>query len=382
MKRLRWIGLAALGAVLTGCATGAYLDAAKGLRSRNPHASIEYLALVLKNDPANGEAILLADEIGKEIAGNADTKIRDYERAKKYAQAVAVCDRVIATRDLLASVPGNVDIFVDEEQRPKYAKLAAEQFYARGDKLSGVDSTESKQKAAIAFRRANGFVAGFKDALARYETNRDAGTTHMAFGKFKYARGLEFLVNRFQSSLRETVDSLDPEFLKITGKRNPDTNAVLQATIEGSFNDSGWTERPQRNEVTKTRQIGNDEQGQPVYEDYTIRATWVVYTRKTSATLNLSYIVKDEQGNQLDAGTGRMNLKDMKQWVGNFGGDTGEEEYGDAIPYEVQQLPKQKSEPANFRQLTTRMSERWAQKNAPIYKFGHRLYTKFSALRK
>ena len=40
------------------------------------------------------EAIALADEIGKQIAAAAAVKVRNLEQSKKYAEAVAVCDRV------------------------------------------------------------------------------------------------------------------------------------------------------------------------------------------------------------------------------------------------------------------------------------------------
>ena len=77
------------------------MDAAKATRPKNPHAALEYLARILKEDPANQEAINLANEIGKEIAADADAKVRHFEEGKKYAQAVAVCDRVLATRSFL-----------------------------------------------------------------------------------------------------------------------------------------------------------------------------------------------------------------------------------------------------------------------------------------
>jgi hypothetical protein len=376
-----WVLTALAVTLATGCATAKYMDAAKATRPKNPHAALEYLALVLKNDSANKEAITLADEIGKEIAAQADAKVRDHERGKKYAQAVAVCDRVIATRDFLKKVPGNIDIFVNEEERPRLAGLAAEDFYGRADKLSSRGTGASAKKSAIAFRRSLGFVPGFKDAQARYEQQREAAMTHMAFGKFNCSQGTDFLIPGFKGQLKEIIMDMNPEFLSISGRRDSKTNAILTASIQGGFGDTGWKQRKQKNSVDKSREVGTDEKGNPVYEDYTITATWIVYTRKTNATLNLSYQIRDGKGGQVDAGSGRMKISDAKQYVSNFGGDTGEDEYQDAIPYDVQQLPKQKTEPANFNQLATAMSEGWAKKGKPIYKFGHKIFTKFSGQR-
>ncbi|MGE0707596.1 MAG: hypothetical protein AB7N76_08010 [Planctomycetota bacterium] len=366
-----------------GCATAKYMETAKQTRSKNPHAALEYLALVLKEDAANKEAIDLANEIGKEIAAGADTKVRGFEQSKKYAQAVAVCDRVIATRDFLKTVPGNIDIFVNEEERPRLAKLAADDFYARADQLCAEQplSTPTAMKAAIAFRRSMGFVSGYKDAQKRYEDCRKSAMTNVAFGKFTFTRGTDFLVPRFQGNLKEVITAMNPEFLQISGNRSPETNALLTATIDAAWGDTGWKQQRQKNTVNKSRQIGTDEKGNPLYEDYTVTATWVVYTRTTSATLNLRYEIKDLNGGTLDSGSGRMKMSDTKQWAGNFGGDTNSQEYQDAVPYEVQQLPKQQVEPANFEQLCNAMSEKWAAKDQPLYSFGHKIYTRFSGQR-
>ncbi len=391
------IAAACVGALaLGGCAAAKNMDAAKATRPKNPHAALEYLARILKEDPANQEAINLANEIGKEIAADADAKVRHFEEGKKYAQAVAVCDRVLATRSFLKKVPGNIDIFVNEEERPRLAKLAAQQFYDRADGLAKETpvTVPTAKKAAIAFRRSLGFVPGFRDAQQRYESMRDAAMTRVAFGRFKCARGTDFLVPRFQSELKEIITGLNPEFLEISGNRNPQTNAVLTGTIEASFNDTGWRGSKKKNKVTKQRQIGTeqvqtgtDAQGnpiieeQPVYEEYTLVATWTEFERRTAATLTLRYEIRDLQGNQMDAGSGSLKMSDQKQYAGQFGGTTGEEDYEDAIPFYVKQMPKQRVEPASFEQLCNAMSGKWKAKGKPVYKFGHKIYTRFSGQR-
>ena len=391
------IATACAGALaLGGCAAAKNMDAAKATRPKNPHASLEYLARILKEDPANQEAINLANEIGKEIAADADAKVRHFEEGQKYAQAVAVCDRVLATRAFLKKVPGNIDIFVNEEERPRLAQLAAQQFYDRADGLTTQTpvTVPSAKKAAIAFRRALGFVPGFKDAQQRYEGMRQAAMTRVAFGRFKCARGTDFLVPRFQGELKEIITGLNPEFLEISGRRNPETNAVLTGTIEASFNDTGWRAKKKRNKVTKQRQIGTeqvqtgtDAQGnpiieeQPVFEEYTLVATWTEFERRTSAGLTLRYEIRGLEGGQLDAGSGSLKMSDRKVYAGQFGGTTAEEDYEDAIPFYVKQMPKQRMNPANFEQLCNAMSDKWKGKGRPIYSFGHKIYSKFSGQR-
>lgn len=380
----RGAGLCILALLAGGCAVSKNMDAAKTVRAKNPHASVEYLARVLEVEPQNPEAIALLDEIGKEIAGLSDAKIRDYVEAKKFAQAVGEADKVIATRDFIAKGPSKVDLFVDEERRPKLAQSAAEQFYVLADQVAsgeGAMSPASAKKAAISFRRALGFVPGFRDAQQRYETCRELGMTRVAFGRFDCKGGADFLADRFKGELKSVVGELNPEFLSISGNRDPKTNALLTADIEGGFRDTGWQSKPQKNTITKSREIGIDDKGNTLYEQYDVTATWVVHTRKTQATLTLRYQVKDLQGSQLDAGNGSMKMHDEKTYVDNFGGDTGFEDYEEAIPYSVQELPKQRVEPANQRTLYTSMSEQWARKGNPIYEFGHKIYTKFSGQR-
>lgn len=378
----RGAGFCFLALLVGGCAVSKNMEAARTVRGKNPHAAIEYLARVLTVEPQNPEAIALIDEIGKEIAGLSDAKIRDYVEAKKFAQAVGEADRVIATRDFIAKGPSKVDLFVDEEQRPKLAQSAAEQFYERADQLTqGAVSPASAKKAAIAFRRALGFVPGFRDAQARYETCRELGMTRVAFGRFDCQGGSDFLTDRFKSELKGVIGDLNPEFLSISGNRDPKTNAIMTAAIEGGFSDSGWRHQPQKNTITKSREIGIDDKGNTLYEEYDVTATWIVHTRKTQGTLTLRYQVKDLQGSQLDAGNGRMKMHDEKTYVSDFGGDTNFEDYEEAIPFSVQELPKQRVEPANQRTLFTAMSEQWARKGNPIYDFGHQIFTKFSGQR-
>lgn len=367
-----------------GCAVSKNLDAAKAVRTRNPHASIEYLARVLQAEPQNPEAIALMDEIGKEIAGISDAKIRDYVEAQKFAQAVAEADRVIATRDFIAKGPSQVDLFVDEEQRPRLANQAAEQFYERADQLvaGGTPSPTSAKKAAIAFRRSLGFVPGFRDAQQRYENCRELGMTRVAVGQIDCRGRTRFLGARFAGDIRSAVADLNPEFLRISGDRDPQTNAVLTGAVEGSFNDTGWRSKRQRNTITKSREIGIDEQGNTLYEEYDVTATWVLYTRRTQASLTLRYQIQDLQGGQLDAGSGRLKMHDEKAYVSNFGGDTNFEDYEDAIPYSVKSMPKNRVEPADERQLYQRMSETWGRgKGSPLYRFSHQIFTKFSGQR-
>jgi len=380
---------------LGGCAAAKNMDAAKATRPKNPHAALEYLARVLKDDPANQEAITLANEIGKEIAADADAKVRHFEEGKKYAQAVAVCDRVLATRAFLKKVPGNIDIFVNEEERPRLAKLAAGQFYDRADALAQQTpvSVPTAKKAAIAFRRALGFVPGFKDAQQRYESMRQAAMTRLALGSIQCTRGSDFLVSRYKGDLEEMVTSLNPEFLEIANPDEATPNATLTGVVETSFSDTGWRAKRQSNTVTKRRKVGTkkvkkgtDKNGNPVYKEepvykkYKVTARWTIYTRATTAALTLRYQISDTDGVRMDAGSGRMKLSDKKRYATNFSGSPGDE-WKSAIPFDVRSLPKERVEPATFEQLCNAMSDTWKAKGKPVYKFGHKIYTKFSGQR-
>lgn len=360
--------------LLVGCAASKYYDAAQQIRTKNPHAAIEYLALCLKEDNAHAEAIKLMDDLGKEIASDHAGKVKGFTRSKKYAAAVASCDRVFTTKELIKALPGNVEIYYDGEERVKLAELAAGVNYERGARLA---DQGAHKKAAIEFRRALGFVPGYKDAQARYDGSKSNALVRMAFEPFRANQAAAFLANDYRRDLHGMIAELNPEFLQVSLKRGPTTTQTLSGRLTGKFGDTGWTQRPQKNTRTISEKIGVDEQGNELFKQYDVTATWVIYTRKTSASLTISYEIKRADGTTVDAGKGTMKTSDFKQYASDFGGDTQDPNYWNVVPGKVKNLPRQSTEPGSFRALATGLSKLWTKKGRPVYKFAHKIYRKY-----
>src|SRR5438309_621428 len=90
----------------SGCAASKFNDAATQVRPKNPHAAIEYLAQALKADPKNEESLAMLKEIVQNLAEDHATRVKELERSGKFADAVAQCDRLIATKKLVSELPG------------------------------------------------------------------------------------------------------------------------------------------------------------------------------------------------------------------------------------------------------------------------------------
>lgn len=365
---------ALIGLTASGCAAADYFTAAQQTRTKNPHAAIEYIALCLKADPAHAEAIALMDELGKDIASDHAGKVKGFERSKKYASAVASCDRVVSTKDFIKTLPGKVEIFYDRNQRSEFAKLAAAQNYKRAERYSeqGV-----YKKAAIEYRRALGFVAGYKDAQAKYETAKSEALVKLAFVPFRGRGGGELVAEKFRKDLYTTIVDLNPEFLQVTLGKKPNTTQRITGVADVRFSDTGWRKARKTHTITKRRQVGVDEQGNNVYEEYDITANWTEFSRKTAVTLTLSYRILRRDGTAVDAGRATMKLHSSKRWASRFGGNTQLADYNDAIPEYVKSLPKRRVEPASRRTLTEALAGKWTKKGAPVHRFAHKIFRKY-----
>lgn len=364
-------------ASLSGCAASKYYGAAQEMRSKSRTGALEYLALCLEADPANQEAITMIDEIGKEIASEHAQTIKGLERAKKYDQAVAQCDRVIALRQWVKGLPGKIDIYHDQAERARLAQAAAEKFYDEGQKLEAQDNAK---KASVAYRRALGFVPAFKDAEERYQRNRSAAMVRLCVYPFNCSDGVGFLADSVRADLAAKIVDLKPEFLEVVD--DPSSAAhYLEGQVQAQFSDTGWRAQKESNTIYKERVIGQREVVDPQtgavsYEDevetYEVTATWMVYTRRTEAGLTLSYTIKSNKGAGVASGRATTDkASDETQYVANFAG-APDGEWEEAIPNSVHEMPTAPQDPAGIEELAGRISVQ-----AALTDFAQKIFEKY-----
>ncbi|MBI3723341.1 hypothetical protein HY251_05220 [bacterium] len=336
--------LAGLAAASAGCHS--YYRAAERTRPQNPHAACEYLAKCLEDDPNDEDAIKLLNEIGKKIAVDHSEQVAELERSGRYEDAVAQCDRVIATRVLIAQLPGKVDVVHEAEERSKNAVQAAAKAYAVGLNL---EKQHDQKGAARRFRVAMAFVPGYRDAPAHYAAMVKAATLRCAFAGFhgnNYGRSLaRDAGERFKNKIVE----MNPEFLEIVGANDASARGRLTGVIDADYGDTGWVGTRGRNsiQVNDTNPDGTwkvDANGNFIFK--TVSASWVVYDRTTSMTLTIKYeIVDAKTGGSLDAGQFSANDSDSGRYAGDFRGDMN------AVPYDVQGMSRDRPGLRTFQDL-------------------------------
>lgn len=336
-------GLAA--SLLVGCAAGKYYGAAERYRDRNPHAAAEYLALCLREDPSHAEAIALLDEIGKKIAQDHASKITTLEASGKFPDAVAACDRVIAARDFIVKLPGQISIYYEPEQRTDFAKKSATYFYDEGAALK---SRENFKDAAVAFRRCMGFQRTFKDAKAQYDECKANATTKLEINDFRANRGeAQGLARRLSQQFGTGIKGKRPEFLEIVSSAG---TADLIGTIDADYEDTGWVEDRFENTTTVDEQVGTDELGNPIYEQRNVSASWSVYSRSTRLSLSISYEVKSRRGVSVTADSASGSAQDSYTYRSPYSGDSR------AVPFDVSMMTEERREVAGFDALANQIT--------------------------
>lgn len=351
------LGLA-LGA--SGCKASNYIKAAEETRPKNAHAACEYLALALKEDPTNQKAIDELKEIGQKIAEEHAANVAELERSGRFAEAVAQCDRVIATRKLLTELPGNIDIFTNADDRTRLAKKASQKYLAEGKQFQAAGNAK---KAAQAFCLAKGFDPANTEAATLYESSKAAATLRVAIARFSCNRQGTNLAQAVTDRFFDKMVEKKPQFLALSHEGEGQAQATLVGTIQAAYKDTGWVEKPGHRSERKSR-VSKDADGNPrldpggnqIYEDYTAEAHWVLHERGTALDLTIGYQVKLADGTVKWAGTTSEHGGDHKKWVSDVHGDR------DVLPEEIRELPKDPQEPRDFAGLSSGMVDPMVEK--------------------
>jgi hypothetical protein len=331
----------------TGCAASDYVKAAQQVRPKNPHAAVEYLGQALKADPKNEEALALLKDVAGSIAEDHATRVADLERSGKFADAVAQCDRVLATRKLVTELPGGVDIFVNADIRTKLAKKASEKALTEG---KAFHANGNDKKAAQSACIAKGFDPGNAEAQKCYDDWKKAATIQVAVAKFASASHHgQSISNDVTRRFFDKIVEKNPQFIALVHEGEGNPQAKLVGNIGVDFKDAGWKDIPGHRAEKKLREKRDssgaalvDDKGNTIYEEYRAEVHWVLHERSTSLGMTLGYQVKMNDGTVKWAKEVSDRASDAKKWVSDVRGDKS------VLPSEVADLPPEKVEVHDF----------------------------------
>lgn len=316
--------------LVSGCASTQYKKAATQIQTANPHAALEYVALAIQQKPDDKEMRRMLEDLIKTISRDHERRIELMRREKAYEEAVAECDRVIASAQLVSSLPGgNTVLYYEERERAELASLAAEKNY---DLAAEYESQQQPREAVDAYCRALGFRANYKDAEKRRMDLLDSSTTKLFVKSDAPAEqeGVQHLL----TALGPAALASRPRFLKIV---RDETNATSICTVSiepATIDDTGWVGKSLKRD-TEAYQVTDKKTGETKY--YPARhVDGTLYTRTITCTVSASFSVTPIRATDPQpAGTASAQAQDQKQYAANLSGDAG------LLPAGVVNLPRQ-----------------------------------------
>ncbi len=313
--------------LLSGCLTAQYRDAAMQLQASNPHAALEYAAKAVQSDPTDVGAQMALQGLVKAIASDHEARIALMRRDRSYEEAVAECDRVMASAHLVGMLPGvNIILPYDEKERGELAVLAADKHYQLG--LS-YEAQGKSRDAVDAYSRALAFTAAFKDAEKRIVALRNASTTQLflSAGEAKEAEYTRQLMNSMASVAME----MRPRFLGICAS---ETNASAKCVVsieDASITDSGWVGTSLNNDTPESS--WTDKKG-VTHVTPAMHVRGMLYSRSVVCTASANFRVTSERVTEAQpSGTASARAGDKKDYA-VWQGD------GQLLPPGVQNLPQ------------------------------------------
>jgi len=230
--------LSGVAILMSGCMASQYRKAASDIQAANPNAALEYIALSLQANPDDQQTKLMLDDLIKTISRDHEQRIELMRREKAYEEAVAECDRVIASAHLVSSLPGgNAVLFHEERERSELAQLAAEKHYQLALEY---ESQNQPREAADNYCRTLAFRLNYKDAEKRRMDILSSATAKL----FVTCDGSkeEDAAKDIARSVGPAATAGRPRFLKL---ESVETNATSKCTVvveSVAHEDTGWRE--------------------------------------------------------------------------------------------------------------------------------------------
>lgn len=222
--------------LLCSCQTAQYRDAALKLQPSNPHAALEYAAKAVQLDPTDVSAQIALQGLVKAIAADHEERIALMRREHSYEEAVAECDRMMASAHFVSMLPGaNMVLPYDAKERGELAGLAADKHYQLG---LAYEAQGKSRDAVDAYSRTLAFTAAYKDAEKRVVNLRHANTTQLFLAAD--ASREQDCARQLANSLTSVAMEMRPRFLVICPDETNATAKCIVTIEDASITDSDW----------------------------------------------------------------------------------------------------------------------------------------------
>lgn len=330
MKKAGLMGvLLGVSILMSGCASTQYRNAATQIQTANPHAALEYLALAIQEKPDDPETRRMLDGLIKTISRDHESRIELMRREKAYEEAVAECDRVIASAHLVSSLPGgNTVLFYEERERAELAQLAAEKHY----QLALEYETQKQPREAVDnYCRALAFRLNYKDAEKRRMDLLNSATAKL----FMTCAGSkeEDAAKSISVALGPAAMAGRPRFLKITPEETNATSKCMICVESISCEDTGWRATSLDKHMDAWSSTDKKTGKTTYYPARDVRG--ILYNRSVSCSMTANFSVAPIRATDPSpAGTASEAVTDSKAWA-NWSGDEG------LLPRDVAALPRQ-----------------------------------------
>lgn len=371
-------------AFLTSCATkhGDLMKSAQANYQANQYEAAlrdAVAALKLKPDYDKAQDFVVTFFNGAVKAREAKIKSLEATPSRfKWDGIVAEYKGLIGINELVKNLPPSALIHKRTKQRITFdtkdytnplgeaAYNAAEVHYQEGIQIAGLShDVDTQKKAAKAFKKAEEFVPGYKDASILYERSRLAGVKQMAILPFEDKSGKAHLYGALSETITDQIihsvlsDPSATEFLELvsrdqlervmqeqrlglTGMVDSQTAANLgqvlgvHEIVIGKITDILYVPaKPRSKKIAQSRTLRvasgtetyTDSNGKvktrTKYVDKKVSAMVVHYTVESSAQISGSYQIIDAQTAEIKrGGTGVFKEKtDFKAEWGRYSGD-------------------------------------------------------------
>lgn len=320
-----WVVIAAV--LFSGCITAQYRKEARRVQSSNPHFALEYASKAVQNAPDDQESKDMTRSILGSVATEHRARIAEMRVSEAYEDAVADCDRVVASAHFVKGFSGRFNLPYDEGERKELAELAAEKCYKEA---LDCESKKLSREAVDAFCRCVGFRTNYKDSVKRMADLKDKATTRL----FLFAKpdngDQEQLCKQLLTGVSHGAMLDRPRFLKIV-------QSVDEATSKGELTiqavnlaDTGWMARANEAHYYENK---TDEKGNvvKVIDHY---AQWILHEREISCTVTAGYsITPIREGDQPGTGSDTKTSNWSQKYI-RINGDMR------AVPADLAQLPQ------------------------------------------
>lgn len=337
--------------VITGCANP-YLTAARRVQPQNPHAAIEYIILALQEDSEDDDVLEFLDNSIQAISFEHEKKIKSLTKSKAYEDAVAECDRIIVSANIIGMLPGgNYNLYYKDNQRQNLAKLAAEKNYQIGI----ISHEEGKTKEAVnSFDKALGFVSNYRDINQRRKNILQEATAFL-YIDLEDSNIDNELASLLSNSLETNTRKKRPRFIKFVDNKN-EANGICSLNIITDFYDTDWVSKSERKTVSVP-------QGKRYVHK---RGNWTLYTREQKFEITLELDVKSQKDGlpepSISATEKAEDLSAYARWSGAKA----------AVPDYIKELPNDPPNPKDkdllMREAAKKTVEKLSRELFLIYK--------------